>query len=123
MLIIRNEQMQAFAQDRVQQFEQRVAQHLRTSWGPRCAALRDPEILQSIREAAARARAHGLTRVRDVVRYIELGYRVGPAFEASPPWVGEILRSDRHPARKMDEIDRRLKVLELVRAAGSAAHE
>jgi hypothetical protein len=121
-LIIRNAQMEALAQDREQQFERRVAAHLRASWPARCAATSDDELVSAVRAASARAAAHGLTRARDVARYIDLAYLVGPDFESEPPWVGEILRSTRYPARKIDEIYRRMKLDEELRAPGSADH-
>ena len=122
-LIIRKAQMDALAQDREQQFERRMMDHLRRRWEPLSAEQTEAELLSSIREAMKRAGAHGLARTRDVALYIELRYLVGPAFESDPPWVGEILRSERHPTRKMDEIRRRLSLASPPRPAGSAERD
>lgn len=111
MLIIRNEQLDAFVQASIRQFERRVLEHLRKFWPVRCARMGEEQVLSSIRQAVKRARAHGLEREIDIASYIDLVYLLGHDFDTNPetPYVGEILRSERHPARKMRDIYRRLK--------------
>jgi len=107
MLQIRKEQMAAFEKAMKRSFENRVVAHLRMRFPQECRQMPEEAIRETIRTGIARAEDYGVHVEHDVVRYIELMYRLSPDFDSAPstPWAAATLRrSDLDGHAKMNEL-------------------
>jgi hypothetical protein len=101
MFRVRKEQKEAFSQERVRDFEERMLAHLHRYFGSLCDALGDRPVLAMIRHGEERAAAHGLDTERSVSAYIHVMFLLGRDFDADPrhAWAAAILASSRDPDR------------------------
>lgn len=108
MLKITQQQMATLSRLRVQDFEDRMVQHVRVANSQRCAVLGDSRIRDMVRSGIGRAASHGITIERDVCRFIELMCTLGETFDSDPryPWTREILKKGRFrsPSVMMDRL-------------------
>jgi hypothetical protein len=99
-LVIRNEQIEAFARSRYRDFEERTAKHLREYFPEMMAAMSAEEIRAFIRACVERASAFGLTSEQAVVCYAHLPLVLGEDYDRQPRWafVPYVLRQEQYPA-------------------------
>lgn len=90
---IRNEQMNVFSEAAVQDFEGRMAKHVKQCFPEQCEAFGDAETREAIREGIVMASDYGITLEPDVCRYISLMFAFGRRFDRDRqlPWAARIL--------------------------------
>lgn len=112
MLIIRKEQMEVLSRYMVEQFVDRAAAHLRSSFIEQTKALTDDDIRALINSGIEKAEGFDLTIEEDVTRYLELMIIYGKDFDSDPgiSWAGEILNAqDLSGAEKIERLDNYIK--------------
>jgi hypothetical protein len=94
MLIIRDQQMDAFEAHARRQLEAKILARLRQFYPTRCEALGEPAVVASIKAALERADTYDIAAPDALVLYVELTYHLGRDFDvdAALLWAGEILR-------------------------------
>lgn len=104
---LRKEQMEAFSEAAVQDFEDRMAHHLQKCFPEQCEALGNTKTREAIREGIALASDYGITLEPDVCRYISLMFAFGRRFDRDRqlPWAGRIL-NDPSPMDASAKVDR-----------------
>lgn len=108
MLIIRNEQIQAFSQVSLRKFELRMVDHVRQRYPAQTANRPEPELAELVRRITAKALGYKVETEDDLRRYIEYAMIYGEDMDSSAdqPWIGQILRQpDWSGTKKMDRID------------------
>ncbi len=81
---ISNNQMQALGANAEQDFERRIAQHLRDRHPGAIAPLTDIALRERITASLARGRARGLTWQSSLVGFVVLMFEIGPEFDEQP---------------------------------------
>lgn len=107
MLTIRSEQLDVFATQAEQQFEQKLLVHARKCWPAEVKKAGEAVTSKSILQVTAQARGYGLTAEQHVALYLDLMYAFGPQFDTDPlhPWAGQILRdAEMTPQEKIDQL-------------------
>jgi hypothetical protein len=107
VLTIRREQLNLFAADRRNDFETRLAVHLRRYFPDRVALLGEGEFQAFIRQGRARAARYGFDTQRDICKYLGLMCIFGRDFDSDRrlPWAAEILRKPFRTSRsKMNRL-------------------
>jgi len=107
MLIIREAQVAALA---VAIFERRLYEHLRDSFPGRCAAMPYEAVMETIRAAIARARAHGFSEDEHVAQFVVIAFAAGLDFDLDPA-AAEVLADERLRERRSIQI---MQLLEAV---------
>ena len=104
MLILRREQIQAFEDFLLKQFEDRTLAHLREFFPDQCNALDEPQLREGIRSGIRRAEGYGFSSKRDLCKYLNLMFTFGRVFDTDPelPWAAKILNLQGLPSKKMD---------------------
>ena len=108
MLVIRNEQMEALNQNSLEQFENRMVDHLRDIFPVETEDMSTEDLRHLIREGIDKAEAYDITDEVEVETYLECVVQYGVNFDTDPQtaWVGEILRDERFSETdKMERID------------------
>jgi hypothetical protein len=93
MWMIRQEQMDAFEQAALRQFEREMVIHSK-EFSPRvCKEIADEQLLVTIRWAIDRASKYGFTCRGPIRLFIEMMFLLGCGFDADPqyPWISEVL--------------------------------
>lgn len=95
-LIIRKEQMEAFREVAIKNFEDRTLAHLQESFPERCQELGELGVREAIRYGIKRAATYKIKSKYGVEKYIEVMFMFGRDFDvdANLPWARQIL-SDR----------------------------
>jgi hypothetical protein len=91
MLVIRPEQLDAFAAAAHARDETRLIAHVRAAFPRQWAGL-EGRGEAVVRERIDAARAHGLTSLRALGSYLNLLFTLGLDCEQRLPWIGEMLR-------------------------------
>ena len=94
MLRIRNEQMRILAQPFVEQFADRVADHLCTEFPSRASALGRKGVEEIVRAGIAGATRVGIETEREIVLFVCLGVVAGLSFP-DRPWAQPVLADTR----------------------------
>jgi hypothetical protein len=84
-----------------------MVDHLNKWFPEECQTLGEKEVRRRIRDGIDRADGYGIVGRRDVIKFIDVAFALGPAFDEDPnlPWAGRILRNDRiGPSQKVDEL-------------------
>ena len=100
MLEIREEQLTAFEQASLKNFEDQMAEHLKEFTPQHCEVIGEPGVRHVIRLGMARAKKNYRLSNQGPVRfYIELMFMFGSDFDTDPllPWVAEILNDKTTP--------------------------
>lgn len=99
MLIIRKQQMDAFADEMLNRFNAQILHHVRSFFPEQCNILGEEGIKEAIRYGIDRAASYGIEIERDVCLYIDLMFAFGRDFDKDPelPWSGEILSDEAMP--------------------------
>jgi hypothetical protein len=104
---LRKAQLEAFSEPQLKEFEEFMVGHLR-KWFPReCKALREEETRRRIRQGVTRAEEYAIVGRRDVCKFIDLMFALGPKFDddAARPWARRILDDeDFAPSTKVDRL-------------------
>ncbi|MCP3135804.1 hypothetical protein [Pyxidicoccus xibeiensis] len=106
-LTIRTAQMEVLAADLRQRFEDRLREDLVRYWPDACRELGDAGLRGRVREGVERAQAHGVSAQRDVLRFLNVVFALGPGFESDVryPWAADILGAPGVPAAvRMDQL-------------------
>lgn len=93
MWTIRQEQVDAFRQAALQQFEDQMVKHLERFSPQHCKVAGEPAVRQVIRLGIEQARQYGFTNRGPVRFYIELMFMFGSYFDTDPqyPWGQAVL--------------------------------
>ncbi len=116
MLIIRKEQMEAFSQYMIEQFEESAQAYLRKAYAEQLKEKDDAWLRLIIKAGIKKARGHGFELESQVRRYIECMLLWGEDFDANPDaaWAAEILNDnsaskDEKLKRIMSHLEQRLE--------------
>jgi hypothetical protein len=112
MLTIRREQLTVFSEVEVRRFEDWTTAHLKKFFPKECAIAGDVRLRNNVQHGIARARAHGITAKRDVVKYIDLMMVFGRDFDTDKRlrWAADILAQRRHPDYRLQSLLRAAKL-------------
>jgi hypothetical protein len=93
MFRIRREQFEALSRTLRKSFEDRMVVHLRKFFPELCTSLGEDATRARISEGIRRAKAYRIVAERDVCRYIDLTFALGPDFDRDEalPWARQIL--------------------------------
>jgi hypothetical protein len=108
VLTIRQEQIAAFSEALLRDFEHRMILHLQRFFPSRVQSLGDLGIRQTIQYGIKKAAVYGIVSERDVCNYVELMMDWGNDFDKDPnlPWAMDILNHKyvRDPAGKIGRL-------------------
>jgi hypothetical protein len=93
MLVLREQQLQAFRKVAVERFEERLLAHVEKHFTAQSRRLGRAQMLVVIRHSLERGAVHGFTTERDACLYLSLTLRLGGFFDIDPqlPWAAAIL--------------------------------
>lgn len=96
MLMIRNDQMKAFREYMLKQFEDLQVTHLNKHFPEDCQALGEPGVREAIRYGIERAKSYDILIEYDVSRYINLMFGFGRDFDMDTTlgWVSTVLKDE-----------------------------
>src|SRR5712671_4670332 len=105
MLMIRKEQMRAFEENLLRQFEWQMVRYLRSSFAAQVGPMSDEELSFFIRRGITKSEQYGIANSGDISRYVGYMVTYGPDFDTAP-WAANILSTPRiNGTQKMDRID------------------
>ena len=106
MLLIRQEQFDAFAAADLARFEAKMIEHLQRVFPDWTMAQGREKLADFVRHGIRRANRYGFRVELDVARYLHVMQTLGRDFDESPeyPWAGNLLKSDTNAAHKMDRL-------------------
>jgi hypothetical protein len=119
-MIIRKDQTEAFRQQMINGFEDRMMAHLREAFPDEVRGLDDAMLRETVRHGVRRARQYGIENERDTARFIDLMFLVRRDFDTSPEtsWARPILLDK---ASSAENRLRRLQVKASQHAAAAAS--
>lgn len=94
--VIRKAQVEALRWSVRRRFaEDELTRHVRRTWPDELAAAGEESIRGLVRRTLDTARSHGIDRLEDLARFLNLVMRWGEGFDRDPdrPWAREILAS------------------------------
>jgi hypothetical protein len=105
-MIIRRQQLDAFAQAAVSDFEKRMCVHLWRFFPGRCAALGENAVVELVRAGIQAGKRYTILTERDVARYIDLAAQLegGADIGHEHSWAREILVADGEARRRIDRL-------------------
>jgi hypothetical protein len=98
---VRREQMEAYREAAVRDFEGRMVEHVARCFPDHFATLGEDGLRQVIRAGVQRAGAHGVVAARDVCKFIDLMLVFGEEFDRERGWAREILEAQGDPFQRM----------------------
>jgi hypothetical protein len=98
---VRREQMEAYREAALRDFEGRVVEHVARCFPDRLATLGEDGLRRMIRAGVERAGVHGVVAARDVCKFIDLMLVFGVNFDREREWAREILDAKGDPFKKM----------------------
>ncbi len=104
---LRQGQLDALSEPQRREFEEFMVAHLQKWFPDECSALGDEGMRLRIRTGMARAEPYGLVGRRDVCKFIDVSFVLGPKFDQDPalPWAARILAArDLDPSAKADQL-------------------
>jgi hypothetical protein len=111
MLVIRQEQLDAFSRYMEDQFAERAVAHLKSRFPAACAKMGEPGLRQLVRDGSMRAESYAIESERDTVRFLELLFIIGPEFDlpgkasATASWARPMLEDrDPRPDEKLRKV-------------------
>lgn len=108
MLVIRDDQIEAFDESMLRSFKNRMVSHLRTACPKETSGISDEELRALIQEGIDKAESYEIFEDNDVRRFLEYMSILNPDFDqnSSFPEILEILNHEEMDGtEKMDEID------------------
>jgi hypothetical protein len=94
MLVIRNEQMDAFRASLRDQHVRGLTDRMRSRFGTKFAAMAEPDLRKWVEKGLAKARRYGYSRQSDAQLFIDLCAECGLDFDLKP-WAAAILANAR----------------------------
>ena len=105
MFKVRREQMVAYREAALRDFEDQVVAHVGRCFPEELAALGEDGTRLVIRSGIERAGGYGIVAERDVCKFIDLMLVLGTTFDREHAWAGEILANpNRSSRRKLDAL-------------------
>ncbi len=104
---LRQAQLEAFSEPQLQDFEDFMVGHLNKWFPDACQALGDDGTRRRIRMGVERAERYDILGRRDVCKYIDVMFTLGPGFDEDPelPWARQILAPrGEAPSEKVDHL-------------------
>ena len=121
MLIIRQQQMEAFRHTLEQQYVLRLINWIASEYPPLAAGPDGPAALERrVRAAYARCRRYGFKRKRDVARFVAFDAKLGAEFENQPgnEWMRALLAHEGlSPVTRLYRLECRLERLAAMAAS------
>jgi len=108
MLVIRKEQMKVLSKYMLEQFENRMVDHLRDMFPEQTEDMTTEDLRHLIREGIDKAEAYDITDELEVETYLECMVQYGVNFDTDTQtaWAGKILHDERFSETdKMQRID------------------
>jgi hypothetical protein len=106
MLVIRDEQIQAFLYSDEEEFGRLVSRAVRRACPVRTAGYSDEKLVAMSAIGIERARARGLTRIEDIAAFVAIMFEISPRFDEHPA-ISQVLEDARFkPSQKMELIFR-----------------
>lgn len=108
MLVIRKEQMDIFSRHMLKQFEDLMANHLRSRFPEQTRDISEPDLRNLINDGIDKDETYNITIEDNVQRYLEYIVTYGSDFDTNPEtsWAGDILRmEDLDGTRKRDRLN------------------
>ena len=106
-MILRKEQLEAFADGAAKRFEDRLIAHVSKFFPKDCAAL-GGRLREEVRYGIDRAGAYGLVSERETCKFVDVMFAFGRDFDAGGqfPWGAEVLNDPtiRDPAVRADHL-------------------
>jgi hypothetical protein len=93
MLMIRKEQIDAFRRPAIQDFENRMIEHIAKFFPKQFAEFGEQKMRLTIQYGIKRAESYGIVAERDVCKYVNLMVACGRDFDRDPalPWARRVL--------------------------------
>ena len=107
MFKMRREQMDAFREEALREFEDWVAGHVERCLPERWAALGEGGVREVIRLGVERAAEYGIVAERDVCKFVDLMLVFGVDFDRERGWAREILAVKGDPFARMRRLHAR----------------
>ena len=108
MLVIRKEQMKAFADARYRAFAVEACRHCRLRHPEICSLWSEDKLRRIVDNGLLRARSHGFETAADLIRFLDLAVTEGVDFDESS-WAGPILAEKQYgPKARLDALFRAL---------------
>ena len=102
MLVIRDEQIQAFLYSDEDDFGRLVSRAVRRACPVRTAGYSDEKLLKMSEIGIERARTRGLSRIEDVAAFVAIMFEISPRFDEHPA-ISQVLEDPRfNPAQRME---------------------
>jgi len=105
-LTVRQAQIDAFSQVEIQKFEDWMVVHLNRFFPRECSSLGGAHLRNLIGYGIKRAAEHGITKQRDVCKFIDLMIVFGRNFDTDGhnAWAHDILRREKEPSTKVQAL-------------------
>lgn len=108
MLRVRKSQREAFSEEAVKDFEDRMVAHLGKLFPAYVDVLGEPAVRRTIRYGISRAETYGIVAERGVCIFIDAMFAFGRNFDVDPeiPWARAILtdKKIKSPVARADEL-------------------
>jgi hypothetical protein len=91
MLRLKASHHQAFRRAALDDFEDRMVEHLREHFGDICRSMGEDAVRALIARGVVDAERYGITSKRGVCKYLNLAILFGPDFARTEPWAGPII--------------------------------
>ncbi len=104
---LRKEQLKTFSEPKLKEFEEFMVGHLNKWFPEECNALGEKDTRRRIRQGVDRAERYAIVGRRDVCKFIDLMFALGPKFDEDPalPWAERILGNDAlDPSEKVNQL-------------------
>jgi hypothetical protein len=101
MFKMRREQREAFREDALRAFEDRVIQHVERCLPDRRVTLGEEGLREVIRLGVRCAEGYGIEAERDVCKLVDLMLVLGVGFDREHAWAREILGTKEYPWAKV----------------------
>ena len=110
LFVIRKEHREAFEQAARESCEERLIAHAERVWPKRVRQLGAERTEAFVRAGIRRAAEYELARERDIARFIDLMFALGPRFDRRVRWARGILQSGvLRPHEKVERLCARLR--------------
>ena len=98
MFVLRRPHLEAVESAPDAEFVHRLTDHVRRMFPEQASALPPDEVFRRVAAAREKARDYGLTTERNIALFVDLGFGLGPDFEARAEfdWVVRILTDPGH---------------------------
>ncbi len=101
MFKVRREQMDAYREAALRDFEDRVVRHVGRCLPDRLATMGEGAVREVIRLGIQRAEGYGIVAERHVCKFIDLMLVFGVSFDEDRGWAQEILAAKGDPSTRM----------------------